>query len=99
MSGTSPNLYHRRSFLTQSGIAVGASALGTLLAQEMRASTAVSAPGWQHFPPRVKRVIFLCMAGGPSQFETFYNKPEMAQWAGKEIPKEILGAVVVPVVG
>ncbi|MDB6004944.1 MAG: hypothetical protein JWR15_1931, partial [Prosthecobacter sp.] len=30
-----------------------------------------------HFPATAKRVIFLCMRGGPSQMETFDPKPEL----------------------
>lgn len=47
--------------------------------------------GSPHFRPRARRIIYLYMAGGPSQFETFYNKPQMAKWAGKNIPREVLG--------
>jgi hypothetical protein len=39
-----------------------------------------------HFPPRARRVIFLCMAGGPSQFETFDNKPLLAKMHGEPLP-------------
>jgi hypothetical protein len=38
------------------------------------------------YPPRAKRVIFLCMAGGPSQFETFDEKPKLAAMHGQPIP-------------
>ena len=40
-----------------------------------------------HVPARCKRVIFLCMAGGPSQFETFDFKPELARLDGKPMPE------------
>jgi hypothetical protein len=36
-----------------------------------------------HFAPRAKRVIFLCMRGGPSQMETFDPKPMLERHAGK----------------
>lgn len=39
-----------------------------------------------HFAPRIKRVIFLCMAGGPSHLETFDYKPELAKLDGKPMP-------------
>ena len=38
------------------------------------------------FAPRAKRVIFLCMAGGPSQFETFDHKPLLAKMHGAPLP-------------
>lgn len=37
-------------------------------------------------PPKVKRVIFLCMAGGPSHLETFDYKPELEKMHGKPMP-------------
>jgi hypothetical protein len=43
--------------------------------------------GIPHLPARAKRVIFLCMAGGPSQFETFDYKPELARLDGQPMPK------------
>ncbi|MFM9196498.1 MAG: DUF1501 domain-containing protein, partial [Planctomycetia bacterium] len=39
-----------------------------------------------HFPARAKRVIFLCMQGGPSLGDTFDHKPKLAADAGKEAP-------------
>ena len=38
-------------------------------------------------PVKAKRVIFLCMAGGPSHLETFDNKPELAKLHGKPMPE------------
>ncbi len=42
-----------------------------------------------HVPPRAKRVIFLYMSGGPSQFETFDYKPELARRSGEPMPESI----------
>src|SRR5205085_2886711 len=39
-----------------------------------------------HFEPKVKRVIFLTMAGGPSHLETFDYKPKLAEMSGKPMP-------------
>src|SRR6056297_1485206 len=36
-----------------------------------------------HFPARAKRVIFLCMQGGPSHVDTFDYKPELVKGQGK----------------
>lgn len=36
-----------------------------------------------HFPARAKRVIFLCMRGGPSHMETFDPKPELTRRHGE----------------
>jgi hypothetical protein len=43
-----------------------------------------------HFAPKAKRVIFLYMSGGPSQFETFENKPELAKRAGEKMPDSLV---------
>jgi hypothetical protein len=40
-------------------------------------------PSGTHFPPKAKRVIFLCMRGGPSHVDTFDYKPQLAQLDGK----------------
>lgn len=39
--------------------------------------------------PKAKRVIFLCMAGGPSHLETFDYKPTLAKMHGKPMPESI----------
>src|SRR5581483_9977450 len=39
-----------------------------------------------HFPARAKRVIWLCMAGGPSHLETFDFKPKLREMQGKPMP-------------
>lgn len=38
-----------------------------------------------HFPARAKRVVFLCMDGGPSHLDTFDYKPQLTRDNGKEI--------------
>ncbi|MAG55606.1 MAG: sulfatase [Planctomycetes bacterium] len=71
----------RRSFLGSVGSAIGSAAF---------ASTLVHGPDdvpTCHYRPRVRRVIHLCMAGGPSHLETFDFKPELAKLHGKAMPK------------
>jgi uncharacterized protein (DUF1501 family) len=77
----------RRHFFGQCGIGVGAMALESLLAADGvgRADTSTPAAG-PHFPPRAKRVIYLFMAGGPSQLDLFDHKPELAKRSGEPIP-------------
>ena len=48
-----------------------------------RASASPLANKATHFPATAKRVIFLCMRGGPSQMETFDPKPELTVRSGK----------------
>ncbi len=43
--------------------------------------------GLPHFAPKAKRVIFLCMAGGPSQLETFDYKPRLQALDGMPMPQ------------
>ena len=40
-----------------------------------------------HFAPKAKRVIFLCMAGGPSHLELFDDKPKLAEMHGQPMPE------------
>ena len=63
-----------------------------LLASSDAASSLANAPGVSGFPqfaPKVRRVIYLYMSGGPSQFETFDYKPKLAEMDGKPMPESI----------
>jgi hypothetical protein len=42
------------------------------------------------FPGKAKRVIYIHMAGSPSQLELFDYKPELAKYNGKDCPQELL---------
>lgn len=78
----------RRSFLDFSARGIGATALIALLGREARlqaAGVAGGAKGLPHHPPRVKRVIHLCLCGGYSQLDTFDYKPELARLHGKPL--------------
>jgi len=76
----------RRTFLGKSGIGLGSAALASLLANDGPAAhAAVTGPMPHHFAT-AKRVIFLCMAGGPSHLETFDYKPKLDQLNGKPMP-------------
>lgn len=77
----------RRTFLKQSFAGIGGMALSQLMG---RAATPdlpfIQAQGGLHFPARAKRVIHLCMAGGPSQLESFDPKPQLDALDGKAFP-------------
>src|SRR6185312_11453633 len=45
------------------------------------------APRAPHFPPRARRVIFLCMEGGPSHVDTFDYKPKLVADNGRVYSK------------
>src|SRR6476660_7317193 len=79
---------NRRSFLGQSLAGLGTFALAHFLDPRLFADTKVEKwPGAikPHFKPKVKRVIWLCMAGGPSHLETLDYKPELAKRNGQPI--------------
>jgi Protein of unknown function (DUF1501) len=95
MSGPQPQPFNpsvfaaRRHFFQQCRVGVGAMALGSLLAVDGKAAATESdplAPRPPHFAPRAKSVIFLFMAGGPSQLELFEPKPKLQELDGQVIP-------------
>ena len=79
----------RRTFLSRTACGIGAAALSSLLKQgTARAgdSSPLATRGAinpLHFAPKAKRVIFLCMRGGPSHLDTFDYKPRLIADAGK----------------
>ena len=84
------NAINRRTFLKGSSYSAGSAALAYLLSQDL----GTAAPQWRgvlddklHLPRQAKRVIHLCMAGGPSHLETLDHKPELAKLDGKPIPE------------
>lgn len=83
----------RRHFFKSCGMGVGAMALNSLLDRSASATDATSnplAPKAPHFPPKAKNVIFLFMAGGPSQLEMWDYKPRLAELNGKPIPESYI---------
>ena len=85
----------RRHFFQQCGIGVGSIALADLMAASMQGSGTETAgnplaPKPTHFPARAKRVIFMFMAGGPSQLDLFDHKPMLNQLNGQPIPQSYL---------
>src|SRR5215468_3584885 len=88
-------LQTRRTFLGRSTTGVGSIALASLLnpAMLVAAGKRPAQDKWRglvnplHFAPKAKRVIFLCMAGGPSHFETFDYKPKLAEMHGQPMPE------------
>jgi Protein of unknown function (DUF1501) len=91
-------LVDRRAFLGQASFGLGATALASLLQQSVFGAVRSAASRHPelisqgvvnplHFAPRAKRVIFLCMAGGPSQFETFDEKPKLHEMHGQPMPE------------
>jgi hypothetical protein len=89
-------LLTRRHFFSQCALGLGSIALGSLLS-ERRALGAAPAqlpnpmsPKPPHFAPRAKNIIYLFMAGGPSQFELFDYKPKLIELNGEPIPQSYI---------
>ena len=82
----------RRHFFRDCGVGLGAIALSELMrADGIRAATENSSAKQRPMhPPRAKSVIYLHMAGSPSQLDLFVDKPALRQYDGKPCPKEYL---------
>ena len=85
-----PLIQNRRSFLSNAGIGIGSTALTAMLGNSVQAATSawpanLSTPA--SITPKAKRIIFLCMAGGPSHLETLDDKPKLREMHGKPMPK------------
>ncbi|MBE2284881.1 MAG: DUF1501 domain-containing protein [Prosthecobacter sp.] len=81
-----PDLLHaravtRRHFFQTSGLGFGALALNSLMADDLKRPM---------IPARAKRVIYLHMAGSPSQLEMFDYKPELQKLHLKDAPASFL---------
>jgi hypothetical protein len=80
--------FSRRTFLHSAGLGLGAAALSSLLPGNAQAANPQKLGG-PHFPPKVKRVIYLHQSGAPSQLETFDYKPKLEEMWGKNLPESI----------
>ena len=77
-------LHSRRAFLQNTGMGLGATALGAL-AQPTTDGRVIG----PHHAPRAKRVIFLFMAGAPSQLDLFDYKPNLAARFKEPLPDSV----------
>ncbi|MDB4451704.1 DUF1501 domain-containing protein [Akkermansiaceae bacterium] len=78
----------RRTFLNNAGMSFGSAALlSQLMKAEGIGSEYKGLTALPHHEPKAKRVIFLCMAGGPSHLETFDYKPQLDKLDGKAMPE------------
>jgi uncharacterized protein (DUF1501 family) len=90
----------RRHFFGECGLGVGKIALASLLCGNAsrafgnsitsNVSANPMAPKFPHFAPKVKRVIYLFMAGAPSQLDLFDNKQALIKFDGKPVPAEVV---------
>jgi len=90
MNNTSMLMHARRTFLGAASHGLGAVALGTMLGPSLLQADAVRGVlSKLPLPQRAKRVIWLSMAGGPSQLETFDPKPKLAEMHGQPMPESL----------
>jgi len=87
----------RRHFLKKCMSGLGGVALGSLIGCQKTLESVGQVfpdnpltPLATHFAPKAKRVIFLHMAGAPSQLELFDYKPELQKLDGKSCPPSLL---------
>ncbi|MBI3415381.1 MAG: DUF1501 domain-containing protein, partial [Verrucomicrobia bacterium] len=85
---------NRRTFLTRAAYGLGGLALASLL--DPKLAHAAAAPvdqRWRgiitspHFPVKAKRIIHLCMAGGPSHLECLDYRPALKKLDGQPFPE------------
>lgn len=77
----------RRQLFTSCGVGVGKIALASMLAADQ---SFASGPGGLHHVAKAKRVIFLFMAGAPSQLDLFDYKPKLVELEGKPLPASVI---------
>lgn len=75
--------WSRRTFLKQSFAGLGGIALSKLAGADL---PFLQSQGGLHFPAKAKRVVHLCMAGGPSHLESFDPKPALDKLDGQAFP-------------
>ncbi|HEY6228548.1 MAG TPA: DUF1501 domain-containing protein [Verrucomicrobiae bacterium] len=80
----------RRHFFGDCAVGLGSLALASLLDSRAATSDDPLAPKPGHFPAKAKNVIFLFMAGGPSQLEMFDYKPKLVELNGQSIPDSFI---------
>jgi hypothetical protein len=80
----------RRHFLKDCTTGIGAMALSYLTGCGINTSASGLEDTISHFAPKAKRVIYLHMAGGPSQLELFDYKPVLQKYDGQDCPDHLL---------
>ena len=86
----------RRQFFSRCGIGLGGIALASIMkgpelfAADLAAPLNLMSSRPPHFPARAKNIIYLFMAGGPSQLELFDYKPKLKELNGEPIPQSFI---------
>jgi hypothetical protein len=80
----------RRAFLSRTSQGLGALALGSMLKPgSLHAAPSRGVLTSLPLPQKAKRVIWMTMAGGPSQLELFDYKPKLVEMDGKPMPESM----------
>jgi uncharacterized protein (DUF1501 family) len=80
----------RRHFFEQASFGIGGLALASLIDDALLAQGSRPPAYKFDYPPKVKRVIYLFMAGAPSQLDLFDPKPALTKHDGQDIPEELI---------
>jgi len=84
----------RRQFFEDCGVGLGKIALAGMLSGGIGAGAHAAQAGFPvrapHFPARAKRVIYLFMAGAPSQLDLFDAKPVLTRYDGSPVPEDVV---------
>jgi hypothetical protein len=75
----------RRHFFKQTGFGIGGLALSSLLNENLFAQDKKP-----NFAPKAKNIIYLFMAGAPSQIDLFDYKPKLNELNGTLVPEELI---------
>lgn len=76
---------NRREFFGHAGLSLGSIGLATLANKSLAVEDAITAPA-----AKAKAIIYLFMAGGPSQLELFDPKPTLTKLSGEKPPKSFM---------
>ena len=90
-------LQNRRQFFQGAGLKLGGLALAQIAGQralaaaktEVKGDVHPALPGFPHFAPKAKRLIYLHMNGAPSQIDLFDKKPRLTDYFDQELPDSI----------
>ena len=83
----------RRHFFEKCGVGLGSIALSEMLARDCEGAISSGdpmTPRRSHHGAKAKNVIFLFMAGGPSQLELFEDKPRLHEFNGQLPPESLV---------
>lgn len=88
-------LQTRRQFFGHTGLRLGGLALAELLGQSLAGAADAAPmvhpplPGFPHYAPKAKHLIYLHMNGGPSQIDLWDHKPDLEKYFDRELPDSI----------